>query len=137
MSRRSAGSLLKSIAEGCAPHAGSNGSRAIRTPTTSSGQARHGERPFILFENRQITYGATQGIAIAVNFRGKVGSVGSAVVLRYDVQHDELARAADERYVERGPPRSAFSPAGIRGDRTVRRQPPPPVGAGSPLLEKS
>ena len=92
MCRRPAGSFRKAIAEGRAPHAGSNRVSGYTNADCIERQtARHGKRPFILFENRQITYGTTQGNVIAVNFGGKVGSVGSAVVLRYDVQHDELS----------------------------------------------
>ena len=104
MSRRSAGSFLKAIAEGRDPHAGSNrvsgytNADYIERPT-----ARHGKRPFTLFENRQITYGAT-----------RVDPV--------------LERAV--RRQERAPAGSLPAEAGRVAP--VRRQPPPPVGRLTP-----
>ena len=51
-------------------------------------------------------YGATEANVGGVNFAGKVGSVGKVrggLLLRYDVDRDELVRGADGRYVECGP----------------------------------
>ena len=48
-------------------------------------------------------YGATEANVGGVNFAGKVGSVGKVrggLLLRYDVERDELVRGADGRYVE-------------------------------------
>ena len=48
-------------------------------------------------------YGATEANVGGVNFGGKVGSVGrirGGLLLRYDVERDELVRGADGRYVE-------------------------------------
>ena len=48
-------------------------------------------------------YGATEANVGGVNFAGKVGSVGKirgGLLLRYDVERDELVRDAGGRYVE-------------------------------------
>ena len=50
-------------------------------------------------------YGATEANVGGVNFAGKVGSVGKirgGLLLRYDVELDELVRDSSERYVECG-----------------------------------
>ncbi|MYE81091.1 MAG: long-chain-acyl-CoA synthetase, partial [Gammaproteobacteria bacterium] len=51
-------------------------------------------------------YGATEANVGGVNFSGKVGSVGKirgGLLLRYDIERDELVRDAKGRYVECGP----------------------------------
>ena len=108
-------------------------SRAIRTPTTSSvnGQTRQATVHPLREPADHLRRHARQRHRGQTRRQGRL--VGSAVVLRYDAQHDELVRTADECYVERGPTRSAFTSAGIRGGRTscsassratpVRRQP--------------
>ena len=48
-------------------------------------------------------YGATEANVGGVNFAGKVGSVGKVrggLLLRYDIDRDELVRGSDGRYVE-------------------------------------
>lgn len=51
-------------------------------------------------------YGATEANVGGVNYTGKVGSVGKirgGLLLRYDIDRDELVRDANGRYVECGP----------------------------------